>query len=92
VAAAFAGVVEPRAENSVQVLHACREVRIADLQDQVEVGREQAICMADPAVALNRPAQEPEIHMAELVTGEHRQSAHATRCDVVNAVRLLDAE
>jgi hypothetical protein len=92
VPAAFAGVVEPGAEDSVQVLHARREVRIADLEDQVEMGREQAIRVADPLVAVKRPAQESEIHTTELIAGEHREAADATSCDVVDAVRLLDAK
>lgn len=48
--------------------------------------------MADPVVPVDRPAQESEIHAPQLVTGEHRQAAHATGCDVVDAVRLLDAK
>jgi hypothetical protein len=92
VPAAFAGVVEPGTEDSVQVLHACREVPVADLNDQVEMGREQAIRVADPVVTVDRPPQEPQIHAPQLVTGEHGQAAHATGRDVVDAVRLLNAE
>jgi hypothetical protein len=62
VSAAFALVVEQGTEDSVQVLHAHRQIRIADLDDQMEMGREQAIRVADPVVALDRPAQEPEIN------------------------------
>jgi len=92
VAAAFARVVEPGPEDSIQVLHARRQVRIADLEDQVEMRREQAIRVADPVVARSRAAEEPEIHTPQLVTGEHRQAADATGSDVVDAVRLLDAK
>jgi len=56
MSAAFARIVEPGAEDSVQVLHARRQVRIADLKDQVEMRREQAIRVADPVVSLDRPA------------------------------------
>ena len=48
--------------------------------------------MADPVVAVDRPAQELEIDQPRLVTGKHREAAYTAGRDVVDAVRFLDAE
>jgi hypothetical protein len=92
VSAPLACLVEPGSEDAVQVLHARREVRVAELDDHVEMRREQAIRVENPVVAVDRPTQEPEIHAAQLVTGEHGEAAHPTGRDMVDAVRLLDAK
>jgi hypothetical protein len=72
VAATLARVVEPGAEDPVQALHADRQIRVADLDDQVEMGRKQAIRVADPVVALKRSSEEPEVHAPQLVAREDR--------------------
>ncbi|MDQ5822085.1 MAG: hypothetical protein M3540_11655 [Actinomycetota bacterium] len=91
MAAPFTRVVEPRAEDPVEVLDPGREICVADLHDQMEVRREQAIRVADPVVAIQRPVKKPQVNASQFVVGKHSQAADAAGRDVVDAVRLLDA-
>jgi hypothetical protein len=92
VATPIAGLVEPRSEQAVQALDSSREVRIADLDDQMEMSGEQAIRMADPAVLTEGLLHEPEVETPQLVVREDGKPGDPSRGDVIDAVGLLDAE
>jgi hypothetical protein len=84
--------VEPLRVDAVQPLDAAGQTRLADLDDQVDVGAHLHCAVDAPASAERGVVEQPVVRLAIVVVEEDLPTVDAPRPDVVAAVGIEGAK